>query len=330
MTRTSAMLGSPRFMSPEQMRDARNVDGRTDIWSLGVVLYRLVAGRAPFEAETLGRLLTMVMHETPDALSALRSDLPPGFSELVGHCLEKDVNVRFANIAELAYAMVPYAFDPGRARAAADRIAATLSVAQGPYSMARVSSATPSGVAMAANSASSLGLENRPGGNDTGTAAPWTGTGPRRESAKSSVLWLAVALAAMLVAVAVFAKVRFDRHAATAAAAAPPTGMQLTSGGVVVAGEGLLPPAVAAPVTGAQAAPPATIVGDADNAAKNARPPSTGEVPGGRAPVTPATPATPATNGRKPTRGGATPAPTAPPTSAAPVKNGEGIPATRD
>jgi serine/threonine-protein kinase len=325
MTRTSAMLGSPRFMSPEQMRDARNVDGRTDIWSLGVVLYRLVAGRAPFEAETLGRLLTMVMHETPDPLSALRSDLPPGFSELVGHCLEKDVNVRFANIAELAFAMVPYAFDPGRARAAADRIAATLSVAQGPYSMPSISSATPSGVAMAAHSASMLGLESRPGGNDTGTAAPWTGTGPRREPARASALWLAVALAAMLVAVAVFAKMRHNHNAATAAAAAaPPTGMQLTSGGVVAAGEGVPPSAVAAPVTGGQAAPTPALVGDGDNAAKIARPPSTGEVAGGRAP------AAPATIVRKPTRGGAAPGPAAPPTSAAPVKNGEGIPATRD
>jgi hypothetical protein len=139
---------------------------------------------------------------------------------------------------------------------------------------------------------------------------------------KASALWLAVALAAMLVAVAVFAKVRQDRHAA--AAAAPPTGMQLTSGGVVVGGEGLLPSAVAAPVSSAQAAPPPRLVGDADNGAKNARPPSTGEVPGGRAP------ATSATIVRKPTRGGSTPGPAAPTTSAAPVKNAEGIPGTRD
>jgi hypothetical protein len=180
---------------------------------------------------------------------------------------------------------------------------------------------------MAAHSAS------LPGGNDTGTAAPWTGTGPRREPAKASALWLAVALAAMLVAVAVFAKVRHDRHAATAAAAAPPTGMQLTSGGVVVPSEGLPPAAVAAPITGAQAVPPPSLVGDADNAAKNARPPSTGEVPGGRAPASvrvDALPAAPATVVRRPARGAAAPAQTTPQTSAAPVKNGEGIPATRD
>src|SRR6185369_3854912 len=78
MTRTTSMLGSPRFMSPEQMRDPRAVDGRTDIWSLGVCMYRLVAGRPPFEADTLGRLLTMVMHEEPLPLGAHVSHLPPG------------------------------------------------------------------------------------------------------------------------------------------------------------------------------------------------------------------------------------------------------------
>ena len=128
MTRTASMLGSPRFMSPEQMRDPRAVDGRTDIWSLGVVLYRLIAGRPPFEADTLGRLLTMVMHEQEAPLGSVRKDLPPGFSEVVGHCLQKDPTVRFGSVAELAYAIAPYTMEPDRARSSADRIAQVLSL----------------------------------------------------------------------------------------------------------------------------------------------------------------------------------------------------------
>jgi serine/threonine-protein kinase len=225
MTRTSSMLGSPRFMSPEQMRDPRKVDARSDLWSLGVVLYRLVAGKPPFEAETLGRLLSMVMHENPDPLAASRNDLPPGFAEIVHHCLEKDPNVRFSNVAELAYALAPYAVDPVRARGVADRVAQTLSVAQMPRTLeiAAVTGTGPHMVTTMSGRASSP-----PGASDTGTAAPWTGTqggGLRLDSARAGLIWAAVALLAMLVAVVVFVKVRREKddrnERASAAALAP-------------------------------------------------------------------------------------------------------------
>ena len=228
MTRTSSMLGSPRFMSPEQMRDPRKVDARSDLWSLGVVLYRLVAGKPPFEAETLGRLLSMVMHENPDPLAASRNDLPPGFAETVHHCLEKDPNVRFANVAELAYALAPYAVDPVRARGVADRVAQTLSVAQMPRTleMAAITGTGPHMVTTMSGRASSP-----PGGSDTGTAAPWTGTqggGLRLDSARAGLIWAAVALFAMLIAVVVFVKVRREKDdrndRASAAALAPRVG----------------------------------------------------------------------------------------------------------
>ncbi|MBS2017010.1 MAG: serine/threonine protein kinase [Deltaproteobacteria bacterium] len=209
MTRTATMLGSPRFMSPEQMRDPRNVDARSDLWSLGVCLYRLVGGKPPFEADTLGRLLTMVMHEQPEPLAAVRADLPQGFSETVMHCLEKDPNARFANVAELAYALVPFAVDPVRARGVADRIAATLSVAAMPRSF-EIPAVVPSRPSAP------------PGHIDTGTAAPWAGThgGSKRDSSRAGIVWAAVALAGVLVAGGLFAKVRHDRAADAAAAAA--------------------------------------------------------------------------------------------------------------
>ena len=198
MTRTASMLGSPRFMSPEQMRDPRAVDGRTDIWSLGVVLYRLVAGRPPFEADTLGRLLTMVMHEAEPPLASFCPELPPGFDLVVARALAKDVEHRFANVAELAYALVPYAVDPVRARSSADRIAAVLALPPG-FSQS-VDVAIP--VTVGSSRASIP-----PGASDTGTASPWAGThgGSRSRSSHASTLGWGAALFALLLVAVVFA-----------------------------------------------------------------------------------------------------------------------------
>jgi serine/threonine-protein kinase len=197
MTRTASMLGSPRFMSPEQMRDPRAVDGRSDLWSLGVVIYRLASGRPPFEADTLGRLLTMVMHEEEAPLASVRKDLPPGFSDVVSRCLEKEPAHRFANVAELAYALVPFSSDPARAHAAAERIAAVLALPHAPNT-GDTSAAFPMGGQRPSSS---------PGAGDPGTAAPWVGThgGMRLRAPRGATIWLGVALVTMLVGSGLFA-----------------------------------------------------------------------------------------------------------------------------
>ncbi len=317
MTRTSSMLGSPRFMSPEQMRDPRKVDPRSDLWSLGVVLYRLVAGKPPFEAETLGRLLSMVMHENPDPLAASRNDLPPGFAEVVHHCLEKDPNVRFANVAELAYALAPYAIDPVRARQVADRVAQTLSVAQMPRTLeiAALTGTGPHTVTTMSGRASSP-----PGASDTGTAAPWAGTqgGRRLDSARAGLIWAAVALLAMLVAVVVFVKVKNDR--ASAAALAPRTST-LGAGGApeadspfVATALGTQAPAVLIPTQPA-------VIAATDPGPVLPKPPSTGAEPRRAAP--PVSPPVSRKAGRASQAAAPTPSPVAPqPTG--------GIPSTRD
>ncbi|MEI9949592.1 MAG: serine/threonine-protein kinase [Pseudomonadota bacterium] len=63
MTRTSAVMGSPLYMSPEQMSSSRNVDMRSDIWALGVILYEILTGRVPFEAETMPQLCGMILQD---------------------------------------------------------------------------------------------------------------------------------------------------------------------------------------------------------------------------------------------------------------------------
>lgn len=126
VTRRDMMVGSPKFMSPEQMKDPRNVDARTDVWALGVVLYRLVSGEPPFDGDTLAHLCTMVLMKSPPPLSTLRPDLPMGFEEVVAYCLVKDRTHRYGDVASLAAALAPFTNDVSRATERARRMAAIL------------------------------------------------------------------------------------------------------------------------------------------------------------------------------------------------------------
>jgi serine/threonine protein kinase len=117
MTRTQAVMGSPGYMSPEQMRSTKNVEGRTDIWSLGIILYELVAGRTPFQADTFSALCVKIAVDPHPPMLALPSKLPSGFEAVVNRALEKDPAMRYQSAAELAEALAPYAGASARERA---------------------------------------------------------------------------------------------------------------------------------------------------------------------------------------------------------------------
>jgi tRNA A-37 threonylcarbamoyl transferase component Bud32 len=120
MTHTRAFMGSPLYMSPEQMQSARAVDARSDIWALGVVLFELLAGRAPFLSESIMELGAMIAKEAPPSLRSFRPDAPADLEAIVLRCLEKDPARRFANVGELAIALLP--FGPRRAKGFVERI----------------------------------------------------------------------------------------------------------------------------------------------------------------------------------------------------------------
>jgi tRNA A-37 threonylcarbamoyl transferase component Bud32 len=122
VTKTATMMGSPFFMSPEQMRSAKDVDLRSDVWSMGVVLYQLLTARLPFESDTLGGIMSAVLQDDPSMLSTYRPDVPHAFEAIVRRCLERNRNARAQSVGEIAMTLAPYA--PARAKTTADRVVA--------------------------------------------------------------------------------------------------------------------------------------------------------------------------------------------------------------
>jgi hypothetical protein len=105
LTASHAMLGSPLYMSPQQLENGGEVDERTDVWSLGAILYELVAGRPPFEAKTFPQLCTLVLHGRPRSLHDVRPEVPTGLAAVIGRCLEKMPSKRYGSVRELAVAL---------------------------------------------------------------------------------------------------------------------------------------------------------------------------------------------------------------------------------
>lgn len=108
-TRTGSMLGTPQYMAPEQMGDSSRVDGRADVYSVGVILFEMLAGRPPFEADTIPGLIMKVVSQPPPELSVLRPDLPPAVCAIVHRAMAKLADERLPSIGALAEALVPFA-----------------------------------------------------------------------------------------------------------------------------------------------------------------------------------------------------------------------------
>ena len=120
MTAAFTVLGSPRYMAPEQLRNSKDVDGRADLWSLGAVLFQLLSGKPAFDADNNINVSLAVLTEEPPLLRELAPHAPPELEAIVNKCLTKDRAGRFQTAAELADALRPFASD--RTRESLDRL----------------------------------------------------------------------------------------------------------------------------------------------------------------------------------------------------------------
>jgi serine/threonine-protein kinase len=121
LTQTAAVLGSPSYMAPEQLKSARHVDPRTDVWALGIILHELMTGEVAFRADTVPELYVSILQAQPTALRTSLPGAPPALEAVLLRCLEKDPARRYASVGELALALAEFA--PASAQPSVERIA---------------------------------------------------------------------------------------------------------------------------------------------------------------------------------------------------------------
>jgi hypothetical protein len=213
MTRTSALVGSPLYMSPEQMQSSKGVDARTDLWSLGVILYELLTGRPPFLAAAVTELAIQIAVEPAQPVRSFRPDVPAGLEQVIATCLQKDRDRRFQTVGELAIALRD--FGSRRSRASVERVVETLQAAG-------------MGAALT-QPGESHARPPQPGRPIAApTVASWGTTGGGGTSARSrmalvaALVGLVVMAAAALVVVALARRAPASRQPAAAIVAAPP------------------------------------------------------------------------------------------------------------
>ena len=212
------LLGTPGFVAPEQARDAKSVDARADIWAMGVVLYRLLSGELPFRGESLADVLAAILVQPHAPMRARRPELPLELEAIVSRCLAKERDLRFANVAELASALGPYASADGRGFV--ERVCRVLGVSAAAQTLIERNKLTP---AAAPSPIVGAVTQAQP------TAASWTHSSvaqfQRRSANRRRIVWGAGALVALGVAVGVMARVSHDGGLAHAPSTMTPTSL---------------------------------------------------------------------------------------------------------
>jgi hypothetical protein len=282
LTNDGQMVGSPLYMSPEQMLAKDDVDWRTDIWALGVLLYELLAGKTPFHTDTLLRLQTRVLLRAPAPIATYRADVPAGLEAVILQCLDKKRDRRWPDVAAFAAAHIPYA--PPSAAPYAARVAAVLGVTVEPSRPTAPLSLEDAKLRASEPAAGAAEVV----ATTTGAASLPAGVPPKRRG-----VWLAVGGGAVAVVVVVLAALFLGRDAdptpsASTSSAAPAPPAAITAA----------PPVTVAPaVTPDAAAPTPKPAPDAGPASKSKAAPAKIPTPPAELPAAPAKDAHPQPKG---------------------------------
>ena len=280
LTANGEIMGSPHYMSPEQVRNAKDVDPRSDIWALGVVLFELLAGSPPFLGETLGETFAKILGDPPRPLARLRPELPAGLVAVIAQCLEKSLDRRMQSVVELAPRLEPFA-GPQAGRSV-DRIRRFGRLASRPSegSHSPAAAARFSRAPERSSSATPPSLETV-GAPTVETGPAWLRSAARREPVRRSFrgFGAAVMVGILLSAVALAVYVARDHGPAPMpAAGSVPAAPSLTTVRLIdIPGVQPTPPSAKAP-----------LVGDGEPLERPATPPMRADVPDSGGPLAPA------------------------------------------
>jgi serine/threonine protein kinase len=259
LTTTSSFIGSPVYSPPEQLVRAHDVDARSDIWSLGTILFEALAGRPPFMGDSVMHVASKIFNEVPPSLSELRPELPAELCAVVMRCLRRSPAERYPDVTSLARALAPFA--PSHS-VSADRVARIVAASLPPSEVPAFADTLHDGAKLALSG-----------------ETPHALVSARTPVAAGSRRWVVVATGSALVGATLVAILAAGRPSASSIAPSVPPSATLAPVEAVEA-TGLVPPRA-----GANSAAPVVL-----------EPPATApESPSARAPSPSASAARPAT-----------------------------------